>query len=310
MDFFYGNQTMRENVTRWAIPAFRKTNEIFIPSTLSFNKIFGDPLPGHRKTLLIHFTDDNTTLELAENRARDYTLHAKIQEKFVRTTSLNLCALLKVDKIFLLNLPTRTDRLEQSAREFEKLCIGKDQWERFEAYRGSDPCVQEKFKNLYQDYCKNQPITRATQGAFACLIGHYSMIAEAKKRGYKRIMILEDDFEPTESFDNERIFEKIGALDFDLFYFSTTTMAPPLPTPDVDFVKVQRAYAACAYIVNNSLYDVIINQSLVYAKQIDVFYADVIQKQFKVYSLPKSVILQREGFSDIEQTHVKYEFSH
>ena len=307
MKFYYGNISKKQDVTELAILKFIKSNSISIEASVSFNEIFGDVLPGQPKTLQIYF-DDNTTMEFPESRYKDYLLHFGKKERVPRTTTLDLCSLLKVDKIFLLNLPSRVDRLEESRVEFNKLCIPNNQWECFEAYKGADLAVQQRFQKEFTAYCAKQPITRATNGAFGCLLSHFSMIKAAKERGYKRVLILEDDFEPTHLFDDEKLLAKIGLLDFDMFYFSTTTMAPPLPTNDPDFMRVQRAFAGCAYIVNHTIFDIIIDQCLTYAMQIDVFYADIIQKQFKAFSLPKSVITQREGYSDIEQIKVKYNF--
>lgn len=306
--FYYGINNKKEDVTAKATLQFCFENCVKIDQGVSLNSIFGDVAPGLRKTLTIKFPDDHTTLELPEIRTKTYILTCPEEKRTARTQPLNLCALLQIDKIFLLNLGSRNDRLEQSKLEFKKLCISDSQWERFEAYRGDDVDVQQRFAKEYAIFCAKQPQSRATNGAFGCLLSHCEIIKTAKRRGYKRVLIFEDDFEPTSSFDNEQVFEAIGKMNFDMFYFSTTTMLPPLATENINFVRVQRAFAAGAYIVNNSIFDVIIDQSLNYGLEIDVFYADVIQKHYNAYSLPKSVVVQREGFSDIQKQHVKYQF--
>lgn len=305
VQFVYGNNVKQSDVTNLAVDAFVRGNQISIDTRVSFNEFFGDVMPGQLKVLKIKYLDDNVTIELPETRINDYTMVCHV--KTIRP-SLDLCSLLKVDKIFLLNLASRGDRLEQSRLEFSKLNVADSQWERFEAFRGADEKVQRQFHKDFTEYCKNQPINQATHGAFGCLLSHYAMIKTAKERGYKRILILEDDFETTPAFNNKEILKKIGNLDFDMFYLSMTTLVPPLPTSDPDFVCVQRVYSTGAYIINNTVFDTIINQCLAYAWQIDIFYANVMQKRFKVYSLPKSVIVQRPGFSDIEQKDVHYQF--
>ena len=74
----------------------------------------------------------------------------------------------KIDKVFYVNLERRTDRKESIESEFKK--YGITNYERF-------PAIEHK--------C----------GAVACGKSHLAILRIAKERGYKRVIILEDDFD-------------------------------------------------------------------------------------------------------------------
>jgi GR25 family glycosyltransferase involved in LPS biosynthesis len=75
-----------------------------------------------------------------------------------------------IDHILYINLEHRTDRLEEIQRELVKMDLS-DKAERFEA-----------------TYIKEQ-------GILGCTISHMEAIRLAKNRGYKNVLILEDDFD-------------------------------------------------------------------------------------------------------------------
>ena len=71
------------------------------------------------------------------------------------------------DKIYCINLKHRKDRWQESLIEFDRLNITHDV-ERFEA-------IESK------------------PGIVGCTASHYKIVQDAKIKGYKNILILEDD---------------------------------------------------------------------------------------------------------------------
>ena len=94
----------------------------------------------------------------------------------------------KIDKVFYINLEHMTDRRDRIEGEFEK--YGITNYERF-------PAIRHK--------C----------GAVACGKSHLAILNIAKERGYKRIIILEDDVEFLVS--KEDFHEKMNELK-DVYY--------------------------------------------------------------------------------------------
>lgn len=74
-----------------------------------------------------------------------------------------------IDKIFYINLEHRIDRNNQISKELQKLEIPSEKIERF-------PAIYHKV------------------GAIGCGLSHIQILKIAQERGYKNIIILEDDF--------------------------------------------------------------------------------------------------------------------
>jgi hypothetical protein len=217
---------------------------------------------------------------------------------------LDLRSLLRVDNVFVLNLEKRTDRMQQCCAEFKKLSVEDAQWERFNAFVGADADVQQRFKNVFTRFAANVQVS--TIGAFGCLLSHYHMIKAAKERGYKRLLLLEDDFEALLPFTDSQLLTTIGECKCDMFYLSMTIVLPPLPTADPRICRVNRVVSTGAYLISHTIFDFVLDNCLLYAREIDVFYADVVQRNFNVLCVPRSIIVQRDSYSDIAMRHVSY----
>lgn len=218
--------------------------------------------------------------------------------------SVDLATLLRIDQTFLLNLAKRTDRIGECRAEFKKLGVDQLQWERFEACLGSDKKWQAEFPEAHEKFflAAKQKSLCNTVGAFGCLLSHYLMIKEAKKRNLKRILILEDDFEATEHFQNTDLLSKIGKLEFDMFYLATNIRKPSEATQDAGIMRATFVLSTCAYIINCTLFDFILQNCLQSAQPVDVFYAKMVQQRFKVLHSKEPIFVQRKSASDVAPT--------
>lgn len=81
------------------------------------------------------------------------------------------------DKIYLINLPHRTDRLRIAKQQFIKAGI-----ERYIVFPAID-ARKLKLKGTTED----------NQGLIGCFMSHYFILQEAILNGYKRLTIFEDD---------------------------------------------------------------------------------------------------------------------
>lgn len=236
--------------------------------------------------------------------------HRSIYRKY------NLQKALGVDQIYVLNLDRREDRLDECRQQMRNLGVSYDQWIRWSAVDGhaqeNIDALSETQAEWRQRFFSKPKVGSGEQrylaGAFGCLLSHVQIIYHAQKQNYRRILILEDDFAFTSRFSDERLLKKIASTACDMMYLQMSHKVAPLDTADPEIKQLRSTVAAGAYIVNSSLYERILNDAMPYAMQIDVFYAEVLQKEYRCLGTYCNLIVQREGFSDIVQKHVRYTF--
>lgn len=114
------------------------------------------------------------------------------------------------DNIFVINLERRKDRREKIKYKLSMFGIN------FEFFTAIDGQLLEYFVNL-------NILARRTSGYIGCLLSHLHVIKTALERGYKRILILEDDIVIHRHINQE--FDKImnemdweGKSNWDLLY--------------------------------------------------------------------------------------------
>jgi hypothetical protein len=131
------------------------------------------------------------------------------------------------DRIYVLNLDRRPDRWDHMKKNLDKL--GVYNYERFSATDGSQAPHYQEWKH----YSK-MPLTRhelirykrkaiGSSGSWAILKASYRMLRDAKERGFKRILVLQDDLLFHKNFLAE--FAKIPSYvknDWKLLYLGAT----------------------------------------------------------------------------------------
>ena len=139
----------------------------------------------------------------------------------------------EIDRIFYINLAKRTDRKEQIENELNRMCLTN--YERYDAHR------VEWF------------------GAIGCSLSHLHVLSIARERGYKRIMILEDDFQfvvSREEFENNlRVFFDLK-LNWEVcFLASNIIQKHELANDKYNVDIVVNAQTTCGYIINSVLFN-------------------------------------------------------
>ncbi len=137
-------------------------------------------------------------------------------------------------KIIYINLASRTDRLAEIESELSRMGL---EGERFEA-------IQRK------------------PGIVGCGYSHLAVLKLARDRGYKEILIMEDDFQFVVSPERmKQIFELLSSTPFDvcmLGYNLHYTHGNYLSAQRLEMHRVRYAQTASAYIVKNHYYDTLI----------------------------------------------------
>lgn len=178
--------------------------------------------------------------------------------------------------IYIINLKRRSDRKENIIKQLEKLEIKN--YDFLEAVDGLSLEIKEKYNEI-KNININNPIS--TCGHFGCLLSHINAITLAKQNNYENIMILEDDI-----FFNDNFIENINKIKipkYDMIYLGGIINKHKLFLNDWGFAnKVMGAYA---YIINNSIYDILIEKLKNLDEYIDVFYLKQIQPNYNVFIL-------------------------
>jgi len=145
-----------------------------------------------------------------------------------------------IDRIFYINLDYREDRREEIEYEIEKYELNK-KTERFAGIR-----VVE-------------------QGILGCTKSHLAVLKLAKERGYKNVLILEDDFEfvlSKEEFEHSlQVFFDSG-IEYDVcmlsYLLQTENEVDEIVEKCPILNRVIEAQTASGYLVNAKYYDTII----------------------------------------------------
>jgi glycosyl transferase, family 25 len=162
------------------------------------------------------------------------------------------------DKIFYINLAKDVDRNNHILRQLEKFNITN--FERFDAISYSQVPEQYLWRNF------NKKDIKYITNSLGCKDSHLGIIKLAKQRGYKKVLILEDDivFQQNPHY----ILELNQAIlnDWDMLYFGG----------QVEHFFRNQIVGGYAYAVNHTLFDDILNMAVPSGMEIDNFYAKVL----------------------------------
>jgi len=200
-----------------------------------------------------------------------------------------------IDKIFYINLDKREDR--RTEIENELLSRGLTNFERFQA------------------------IEIPYFGAVGCSKSHLEVLRLAKERGYKNILIMEDDFMflvDKEELEQNLIefFDSEAGKNYDVCMISYHL----IDGKDCDYpflIKVNEAQTTSGYIINANFFDALIKLYEESTKLLEQtgqhwLYANdqawkILQPQNNWYCFKKRIGKQREGFSDIANCYQSYD---
>ena len=166
--------------------------------------------------------------------------------------------------------------------QFEK--CGISNYERIEGVEIQHLSKAENYRNFIKRSSKY------VTGTLGCRAAHLLCIQLAKQRGYKNVLILEDDIiflqDPNVLLNqNQHVLNN-----WDMLYFGGLVE------------RHHREYIVCAhaYAVRNTLYEDIINMVEPSGMEIDLFYANIIQAMPYKYKIrvtqPFNQIIQNKAF--------------
>ena len=184
-----------------------------------------------------------------------------------------------IDKAYYINLDYRTDRKLLLEERIKK--IGLD-IERFEAVKFN----LDEMENPYND--------KDWHKKMACNQSHINIIKSAKEQGLKNVWILEDDCVFVDGFVEKakKCLDELQDLEWDLFYFGGEPNRESEPHSDL-LVKTNGAYGIHSYIINNTFYDKVINNTPTNLL-LDVFLLNFNESD-KIFYISKELLCLQDG---------------
>ena len=195
--------------------------------------------------------------------------------------------------VLVINLDRRPDRMEQLIPE---LTFHNIEASRISAIDGKT--VYPELKNIYR-------------GWLGCTLSHINALTWAKQNKLSNILIIEDDvrFSEINLMELPTIIEELPN-DWDMFYLGANDKHPKtiLNQYSKHLRKAEFLLTTHAYAVNAKCYDVLINHLQSNCTTVvDVLYTQL-QPQLKCYLATPILAWQAEGFSDILNQNVNYDF--
>ena len=197
------------------------------------------------------------------------------------------------DKIYCINLDRRTDRWNETQTELKKWGL-------------EDGVV--RYSGVDGNSLKNE--TQIKDGELGILNTHINLINESKEKGYKNILIMEDDVEFTNNIELLDEYMSLIPNDWDMIYFGgnhNKHMGKKINYLNDKIIKLNETYGIHCIAIKDTIYDLILQLVKHRKKAIDVYYADI-QKNYNCYGFNPSIALQRESFSDIQNKNVNYKW--
>ena len=208
-----------------------------------------------------------------------------------------------IDKVFVINLDSRKDRMLKMTKLLNEL--GIDNWERF-------PAIKPNFNSIepreYRDYHKIQKLNKKyVKGSIGCKYSHLAILKLAKKRNYKNVLILEDDV----IFTGSRNFLRLGLremeyMDAKIVYLGLNKAKYKSIDDLVSLNYVQDGLCTHSYLALSKHYDYLINLLENATKQIDLTYRDDFVNG-GYYIIPNQFI-QDNSFSNITNSFPRQSF--
>ncbi len=199
------------------------------------------------------------------------------------------------DKVFLINLDRRKDRLDRCSEIF---------------YKNGVLDLVERFPGIIPDPSMDIPFTKDTEKIkvplYGCLLSHINIIKKAKAEGLKSVLVLEDDVEFINIDAIDKSVDQLKNKDWSLFYLGSNTHVP-LQRADDNLLVLKKGYASHAIAYHESFYDYFIN-SFEERKIdiIDVWLSDYGQENFKSYCTYPITAVQVSNHSDIHDAYADY----
>ena len=224
--------------------------------------------------------------------------------------------MITIDKVYLINLDRRPDRLQNMKNVLQKLGGYFKDFHRFSAIDGNNLSDEEIYKICSTNTLtslKNKSHLHAdirSKGGIGCYLSHLNAWKDMVKNNYKNIIILEDDTSTPNDLDKINNFIKNLPQDFHIAFLShyNFNSSSVIPTKVNDFWNKSDGYTFYnldAYIISNEGARKFIEKALPISNQVDSYINVLasINKDIKRYFSKDVLFFQNKSVfgSDIQQ---------
>lgn len=204
------------------------------------------------------------------------------------------------DKIYCLNLEKRKDRWVKVSDQFNRFSINVERFNAIDGQLISD----DEFNSVNPDGISGEDASSSgiieNKNAMACLLSHINIIKDAKKNGYKKILIFEDDVLLSSDFTSR--ISKISEFNWKLIYLGASQF-------NWSNIKIKNGYylskntlGTFAYAIDSSIYDMIIEVLDTKRKSVDNLLVEIQDKiSDHCYTIYPNIVISDVTDSDIRE---------
>lgn len=204
------------------------------------------------------------------------------------------------DAIYCINLKHRKDRKEKTRKVLNKLGIKNVTW--FNAIYGKDLNLSKIPNSVVSPSAKS----KLTKNEIGCALSHVSIWKDMIKKGYKTVLILEDDIiAKTDMYEILKRSWKSLPKNWDILYLGTFDFRPFNKTSINKYFNFPgKPLGTHAYSINNKSVKNLLERSLPIDRPIDEILASLSKgsehsEGLKVISYNKNIFDQELNGSDI-----------
>lgn len=225
------------------------------------------------------------------------------------------------DKIYIIHLNKNFERKQKCF-----INLNNNQLINYKFIEAIDTTTDHTYDVLYNNTIQQFPInytkTNFSRGALGCLLSHINCIKDAKTNGYKKILVLEDDFIIINNFEHEltNLFTNVDDK-WDFIYLGKKQGADNLSIATYDKIHTNKelyliqdindyvykpnykTWGTHAILIKNTLFDEIIDFSKNIQGPIDLMLMKLYSK-YNFYCVKKDLFISYEETSDV-QTNIK-----
>lgn len=202
-----------------------------------------------------------------------------------------------VDKVYVINLERSKERRKGIAAELHRLGC------KFEFYKAIDG-RKENVKFHKNEIMANEE--GWNQGSAGLVYTTINLIKEAKEKGYKSILIMEDDlvFYPNAYKNVTECLKRLPSY-WKLFHFAIQHIKPPTVFGRFAF-RINAGWSCQAYIIKEELYDEYLEYLELVDRPIDSVTSEFLHPQGFAYAPTSKIIKTVPNVSTIRGQFINY----
>jgi GR25 family glycosyltransferase involved in LPS biosynthesis len=205
------------------------------------------------------------------------------------------------DKIYCLNLNSKIENWKKVKYQFNKNNIHLDRFEAVDGIEIEDELFYIINKEVNPKGLRGELASRygiiENKFSYACLLSHIKILKDAKDKGYKKILILEDDVIISDNFLED--IKNIKNINWKLIYLGCSQFDWKDISVNGGFYKSKNTLGTFAYGVDSSIFEELINQLEKKNKSVDNLLSEYQEKNEGCYTFFPNIVISNTTDSNI-----------